>query len=278
MNQSSLNNIDNPGYPNLSRVGSYVGDNAFGSCNFRSNTISGGNFQPNYIQSNYNRSTTMVQHNIKPQMDDDIIFPKFTNNSIAGGNIYDKLGIGSGRSNKSLVNISNTVITPHVNVFDDIPSLDDVVKYNSSNNINDNLFVAKNVMNDSLFCSPSPPVPGMISKDYSQYSNTKWYNNLLTSKNPIFIKHGSTQVYKYNKEKQTFENIINDEFSLLVFPKYHRYTELPDNSYLVTGGEFNGITLDTCSVITKKLFVEEKKNMYTCRKAHSTAFISGKPK
>jgi hypothetical protein len=272
-------NQNNQGYPNLSRVGSYVGGNfdGFGlmSDNLnRSNTTSTGNFQQINMQNNNNRSQTTYSQNVKPQIDDDILFPKFSNNSIEGGNIYDRLGIGSGRSNTKLpqFSVNNTMINPqHVNVLNDIPSLDDVVRTKPSS---DTIFTQKSVINDSLFCSSSPPLP-IFNNDYSQYSNTKWYNNLMNFKNPIFIKHETTQVYKYNKENKNYNNLINDEFSLLVFPKYHRYTELPDDSYLVTGGEFNGITLETCCVITKKLFVEERKNMNTCRKAHSTAYISG---
>ena len=106
----------------------------------------------------------------------------------------------------------------------------------------------------------------------TDYQKSHWHKTLSYFKNTIFFKHNSSEAYYYDNSQHTWSTISN--LSNNFFPQYHRITELPDGSYLITGGEVDGVTISNVQHFIEGNFIE-KFEMYVPRKAHGQAYLKG---
>ena len=104
------------------------------------------------------------------------------------------------------------------------------------------------------------------------FQNSFWFKSLNYFKHTVFFRNNSTNAFYFNYNTNSWETIINN--SNRFFPVFHRTTELPDSSFLVTGGELGGATIANVSHFINGQFVE-KPNMIIARKAHGTAYLKG---
>lgn len=106
----------------------------------------------------------------------------------------------------------------------------------------------------------------------SETLNTPWWRSLTYPKNPVFFSHGGTQMYCFDIEKKKWVKLNNNTNQF--FPKYHRITELPDSSFLMSGGEVNNGTVTNSFHYFNQNFIP-KENMNFARKAHGHIYCKG---
>jgi hypothetical protein len=87
----------------------------------------------------------------------------------------------------------------------------------------------------------------------------------------LFFQNNSTSIFKFNFSQERWNLFLQSNVNL---PNYFRATELPDGSYLLTGGELKGITIPTCSHFSGGVFIP-RRDMIIPRKAHSTCYHNG---
>lgn len=107
---------------------------------------------------------------------------------------------------------------------------------------------------------------------YNNFTEAPWYKCLTYNKNMILFKDCSILIYQYNFTQEKWTTLPNNQS--IVFPRYHRATELPDGSYLLHGGEINGNTVSgSCHYISQTFYTKE--SMKNPRKAHAHCYVKG---
>jgi len=99
-----------------------------------------------------------------------------------------------------------------------------------------------------------------------------WKQWLTYSKNPLFLKSRSPDVYFGNLAYRDFKLVNKVNFD---FPHYSSKCELPDGSIFVSGGDFNGDTITTCFIYSQNFGVIYKQSMNMPRKLHSSIYMDG---
>lgn len=80
------------------------------------------------------------------------------------------------------------------------------------------------------------PYSNQVNNTIQLYNpNDPWYQNLTYFKNPIFFQNNTNLIYYYDFSKNTWTGVQNNSGQF--FPIYHRATELPDDSFLISGND-----------------------------------------
>lgn len=103
------------------------------------------------------------------------------------------------------------------------------------------------------------------------YTGSNWWAALRYFKNPIFFQHQGTDIYFFDFYRNQWAQLVNPQGCF--FCKNHRATELPDGSFLLSGGEL-GVTVRTTMHYLNGQFYE-KEDMLRPRKAHGSIFVKG---
>jgi hypothetical protein len=101
---------------------------------------------------------------------------------------------------------------------------------------------------------------------------TIWYKTLTYPKNCLFFRNNTGNLFYFNFQTQNWTQINLQGH--VFFPKFTRATELPDGSFLLTGGEYNGATVNNTFHFLNGLF-KDKASMLVSRKAHSAIYLKG---
>lgn len=103
------------------------------------------------------------------------------------------------------------------------------------------------------------------------YTGSSWWFSLRYFKNPIFFQHQSTDIFYFDFNRNQWAQLVNPQGCF--FYRNHRAAELPDGSFLITGGEL-GVTVRTTIHYLNGQFYE-KNDMLRPRKAHSSIYVKG---
>jgi hypothetical protein len=95
---------------------------------------------------------------------------------------------------------------------------------------------------------------------------------LTYPKNCLFFRHNSSYLFSFNFQNQSWSQ-VNLQGNIF-FPKFIRSAELPDGSFLLTGGEYNGLTINNTFHFQNGAF-KDRQPMQIARKAHSTIYLNG---
>lgn len=108
---------------------------------------------------------------------------------------------------------------------------------------------------------------------YNQNANSNiWETWVNFHKNPLFFKSQTPEVYVANFSNFTWNQVNEIKFD---FPLYSSKAELPDGSYLITGGDNDGEALNTCYFYNSNGQIIQKNNMNNPRKIHSSIYLDG---
>jgi hypothetical protein len=102
--------------------------------------------------------------------------------------------------------------------------------------------------------------------------NTPWWKSLTYPKNPLFFTHAGNAMHCFDITLKKWVKLANN--SNQFFPKYHRITELPDSSFMMTGGEVNGGVVTNAFHYYNQNFAP-KESMNNGRKAHGHIYCKG---
>ena len=95
--------------------------------------------------------------------------------------------------------------------------------------------------------------------------------NLLINKTPLWFKYDSSEVFSFDFEEMCYESLIVNKS--IYFGNHMRATELPDSSFLITGGE-NGNFYNAVFHFYNQTF-NEKNEMITSRSNHCQIYHKG---
>jgi hypothetical protein len=110
------------------------------------------------------------------------------------------------------------------------------------------------------------------------YNNTNFGGSGINSKslhyfkNPIYFQDSSRKIHRLDLNTGNWENVNNNTQEF--FNRHHRAAELPDGSYLITGGEYNNQPSNNCTLFSNGYFARKDK-MNVLRKAHSSIYMNG---
>jgi hypothetical protein len=269
---SSQDIFNNMGGNNSNSIG-YNGTNNFGDINnmgnfnngFNSglngpNTVKRNSFDNNVFsqkQNNMNFQTDGIPQSGNLGMNNGSLTGNF-NNINNSNKFHSTNNITSTNNNTGGINKCQTMMNNNSN---DIPGLDDIIsnlqdgkqtsyyqRHHSSVEIKNNI--------DTFESPPALPI-------------------IMEIIGPKFINSQTTEIYQYNLKNKAWEKIMEDTIGYNIFNPFHRSTELPDGSLFRTGGEFNGLTLDTSSRVLNFKRVEEKASMKYSRKCHTSIYDQG---
>jgi hypothetical protein len=108
-------------------------------------------------------------------------------------------------------------------------------------------------------------------KELLGYRETDWYKSISFNREMLFFQNGANSVFRFNFSQEKWSIALQSNVTL---PSYFRATELPDNSYLITGGELKGKTISTCSHYSGRVFLP-RSDMIIPRKAHTACYHNG---
>lgn len=114
-----------------------------------------------------------------------------------------------------------------------------------------------------------------LGKVQSINSDELWVKSVFNNKHPIYFKHNSNKIFFLDIPTKTW---INHEANIkTIFPQFHRVTELDDGSYIITGGQMKGFTVNTVYKFTNSLndYITEITPMNFPRKAHTAIYNDG---
>jgi hypothetical protein len=88
----------------------------------------------------------------------------------------------------------------------------------------------------------------------------------------IYFRQNSTQIFQYAIRENRWKTLPN--LKGFYFPKHFSTAQLPDNSYFITGGELNDITLNTTHYYDSGNIVD-LAHMISARKGHNSIYHDG---
>jgi len=105
--------------------------------------------------------------------------------------------------------------------------------------------------------------------------------NLALNKSPLWFKFNSSEVYRFNSENQSYDSIVTEKprnsetgNGPTYLGSHMRATELPDTSFLITGGEIGGAFDQTTLHFYSDIFYQ-KSSMTKGRSNHSSVYHKG---
>jgi hypothetical protein len=103
-------------------------------------------------------------------------------------------------------------------------------------------------------------------------SSNNWRAAIEYFKNPLFFQNESTNIFYFDFNTEQWISVKNTNNQYI--PKFVRSTELPDGSFFLTGGEWQGEATDTALHFINFNFIA-KNQMLNRRKAHSAIYVKG---
>lgn len=288
-NQNIINNIDSA--PSI---------NLYGSSNFNNvplNYTTSINAMPiatNYIDPNYNMNNNSINlsnnnfnntnnnsnqnfntyNNINNN--DYVNFNANTNLNSKLENNYGNINYQNSNNNNNFNNVNYSNNSGNFNLNNNTSgysnNIQNINGNNSNSNFNNNGFCPNNQTNNLISNNNSNNFGYNPNLDVNSSKESKWEKSLFYHKNSLFLQSETSNIY--------FFDFTNNKWCLFngktssIFNKYVRYTELPDNSFLITGGDKDGFAQPSVYHFKDGNFIS-KANMNIGRKAHTTVYLNG---
>jgi len=135
---------------------------------------------------------------------------------------------------------------------------------NSNNNMNSNINQTPNNNQYQNF--------NQYQNSQQNYQNEPWYTNLCYFKNPLFFQNNTNLIHFYDFSRNMWCDVKNQNNQF--FPIFYRATELPDSSFLISGGDINGTPTNRVFHFLNLNFIQ-KDNMLVARRAHTAIYHKG---
>jgi hypothetical protein len=88
----------------------------------------------------------------------------------------------------------------------------------------------------------------------------------------IYFRNNSTQIFQYEIKANKWKSLPN--YKNFYFPKHFSVCQLPDNTYFLTGGELNMLSLNTTHYYTGGNIID-LASMISVRKGHNSIYHEG---
>ena len=275
---NSFNNNTNNTSSNTSNI-SWGSSSNNNTSNINSSSICNNNYNNNNNSNNSNNRSSM--------------YSAFTQGT---ANFYKDHGLDSVtnyNNNSCGIDLNNNDMKytnkTNINVHD--PSKPAIINNHSNNSFNNN---PNHNNRKSLYADRQNPYLGnnyllnikkesIITTGFQNYTsklksisilpigtNNKWHNSLTYNKKQIFFQQNSNQIFYFDNDRYIWLINPTNHFT----PKFSRSAELPDGSFIQTGGEVNGVIVSNTNHYFNGEFIL-KENMNHPRKAHSTVYNKG---
>jgi hypothetical protein len=186
---------------------------------------------------------------------------------------------GNIKGNDNYVNSNSKINTNQLNILSnsDSSQLLNTSPFNNSNkckvNVNNNSFIVQNKSNPYIDNNINNK---LIDNSCSNNINSvnEYQKTLTYYKFPLFFQHNSKSIWLFDFKNKNWRSEVNSSSEF--FHIYHRATELPDGSFLITGGEYNSQSINSTVFYSSSkgnFFI--KSNMNVKRKAHGSVYASG---
>jgi hypothetical protein len=194
------------------------------------------------------------------------------NNGYNNAGFNSNFGLGT---NFESTGINNKVGNSNMNF--NIPQPDNFTQFNTSFQSGDsNNFDLSNNFNLSnninLYQGLNNQVNIIQGGNNLITNETIWHQTLTYPKNCLFFRNNTGNLFYFNFQNQSWVQINLD--GNVFFPKFMRATELPDDTFFLTGGEYNKQSVFNTFHFINGHF-KDKSKMSVARKAHSAIYLKG---
>lgn len=269
-NNNNINNTNNSNSWNNT-------NNPYNNNNLNNNNLNNNNFNNNSNNNNFSNNNFNNLGNNNNNLNNN------SNNNNQGWNVgNNNFGISNNNVNWNMQNNNNSNWNSGSNTLY-VNNNNNNNSWNSQNtNLNSNEFLNLstclytqnnyNYVDENfyqIFSDNKLPPKHNVDKNTL---NTQWWKSLIYPKNPLFFSHGGTSMYCLDLTLKKWVKVNN--LSNQYFPQYHRITEIPDSSFLMSGGEVNSSTVTNSFHFIEGKFIP-KENMNYARKAHGHIYCKG---